>query len=128
MRCIRRGDRWLIEKRPDIGCWAGMWQFATVQPSGAKPSARTVRCAYSIPTDRPRRIGMVAQSLTHRRYEFDIFVCNVAAKSTVKCQRPHAWVQLKLLDAYPLPRPHLRIAQMLKNLDHNAAILPRRAA
>jgi A/G-specific adenine glycosylase len=126
--CIRRGNRWLIEQRPETGRWAGMWQFATIPASGAEPSARTVQSAFSIRTDQPRRIGAIAHSLTHRRYEFGIFVCAATRRSTVTVKRSCAWVSLDKLDAYPLPRPHLRIAKMLANLDCNAPILPCRAA
>ena len=102
--CIRRGDTWLIEPRPATGRWAGMWQFVTV-PADA-PAALPVR------TSPARPLGMVTHSLTHRRYEFDVFACDaVGAADDVS---PRAWVPLDRLSDYPLPRPHLRIAEMLR--------------
>jgi hypothetical protein len=74
----------------------------------------------------PRRIGQVTHGLTHRRYEFDVFVCEVTAgascrpgsdpAATSADGRPRAWTDLKGLSQYPIPRPHLKIAAMLDGL------------
>jgi len=113
--CIRRSDGWLIEQRPSTGRWAGMWQFVTIPPRGAEPSARTVRSAFSLRTDRPRRIGTIAQALTHRRYEFAVYLCKTDDGTILKGDPRRAWIRLGNLQKFPLPRPHLRIAQMLAN-------------
>jgi A/G-specific adenine glycosylase len=114
--CIRRinraGEQWLIEQRPERGRWAGMWQFPT-RPATRKP--------MDLSPSKPRRIGTVTHALTHRRYRFDVYICDacdgqvVGAGSENPPQR--RWVRLDGLDAFPLPRPHLKIVQMLR---HNA--------
>ena len=114
--CIRRthddGEQWLIEQRPPRGRWAGMWQFVT-RPVGA--GRRDVAHRFN----RPRKLGTVTHGLTHRRYHFDVYVCDACDGPP----EPHAngasgrrsrWVRLSELDGFPLPRPHLRIAQMLR--------------
>jgi adenine-specific DNA glycosylase len=112
--CIARGNRWLIEQRPPKGRWAGLWQFITIE------SGKATRHALV----RGRPIGTVTHGLSHRRYEFRIFLGQILnsgvrspqAPSQVPPQNPppaRAWVTLAQLDRYPLSRPHLKIAQML---------------
>ena len=107
--CIRRGDEWLIEQRPAKGRWAGMWQFITVDAAAKN---------ISLPISKPRKLGMVTHGLTHRRYEFDVFACDcAAAENAGDASSTRRWSTLEGLDEYPLPRPHLRIVEMLKALD-----------
>jgi A/G-specific adenine glycosylase len=107
--CIRRGDRWLIEQRPPTGRWAGMWQFVTLAADNhADPAA--LRKLLPVRTTAPRPLGTVTHGLTHRRYEFDVYLCEAAGSNGVA---PREWVTIEALKAYPLPRPHVRIAEML---------------
>jgi A/G-specific adenine glycosylase len=120
--CVRRPgsgnhetEQWLIEQRPPTGRWAGMWQFVTFEANGAEPSRRAVREHLSFDVDTPRLVGIVRHALTHRRYEFDVYVCTArtAGNGTAPGPTPRAWVTRCGLDAYPLPRPHLKIIDLL---------------
>ena len=115
--CVRRGETWLIEQRPPTGRWAGMWQFV------ARPApAPGERLAPPVPVGRARRLERVEHQLPHRRYTFDVSWCAAAAAPAgadapaPALDRPHAWVTLDGLSAYPLPKPHLRIAELLRAL------------
>jgi A/G-specific adenine glycosylase len=113
--CITRSDsRWLIEQRPAKGRWAGMWQFlTTIAPDDAASAAPPP----PLKTTESVSIGTVEHSLTHRRYTFDVRVCRAAnAKAASRVQPPRAWASLDELSDYPLPRPHVRIAEMLRTL------------
>jgi A/G-specific adenine glycosylase len=103
--CIQHGNRWLIEQRPANGRWAGMWQFVT------RPSDQ----ARSLPleTTRPRPIGSVSHSLTHRRYEFEVFICAARVTKPTVSDLSTRWTTLAGLSRFPLPRPHVQIASML---------------
>jgi A/G-specific adenine glycosylase len=128
--CIRRHGRWLIEQRPSRGRWAGLWQFVTVQaPDGdAGPDPG----ALPVPVGIPARIGLVTQALTHRRYHFSVYRCD--ALPGVKTRALHnkasngemvrAWVTLQDLNEYPLPRPHLKVAELLKTLGNRNVTTP----
>lgn len=70
--------------------------------------------ALPIRVRRIRAIGTVTHSLTHRRYEFQVFRCEASAVSAPAGDRPRRWTTLDRLDEFPLPKPHLRIAQMLR--------------
>jgi A/G-specific adenine glycosylase len=113
--CVRRGEEWLIEQRPAKGRWAGMWQFvSTVARDAAGPRAKDVAALVGMRVSKPRRLGAVSHGLTHRQYEFDVFACEV--KPVVRAAHdpsPRRWVRLEGLSAYPLPRPHVRVAALL---------------
>jgi A/G-specific adenine glycosylase len=115
--CIRHGQRWLIEQRPAKGRWAGMWQFVTREADGADDPPLPV-----LVRDR-RRLGTITHGLTHRRYEFEVFQAEAARKTKLSSNPPQRWVTFKELDRYPLPRPHLRIVQLLHaSADDSAAV------
>ena len=128
--CVRRtrdGDeQWLIEQRPSTGRWAGLWQFPT-EP------ARARRRDDALSPGRWWKLGIVSHGLTHRRYRFDVYVCDARADRTGgdgpghPDGRARRWVRLSELDQFPLPRPHLVIAQMLRDMCA-AAATPRRKA
>lgn len=131
--CIRRGEHWLIEQRPAKGRWAGMWQFVTIDAVNArakKSSPASLVRNLQLQLSRPRMVGTVAHGLTHRRYEFDVYACEWAgdedAIDNAVAQR--RWSTLEGLAEYPLPRPHLKMAEMLRALQSPAKCpdLPKR--
>jgi A/G-specific adenine glycosylase len=107
--CICRNGHYLIEQRPAKGRWAGMWQFVTLD-AGVKPAA--LRREVALDMSAAKRLGRITHGLTHRRYEFDVFACEVNRDG--HDPSPRRWVTLEQLDAYPLPRPHVKVAAMLR--------------
>jgi len=120
--CICRNDAddvrfWLIEQRPASGRWAGMWQFVTTEAGRSRVSSASVRAAVSVKTSTPRRIGTIQHGLTHRRYRFDVYVCDLINGRSAKppmADRERVWASLSDLAGYPLPRPHLRVIELLR--------------
>ena len=108
---IAHGDRYLIEQRPATGRWAGLWQFVTVEPMGAKPTAALLADRFGLRTSRPTLLGRIEHGLTHRRYEFDVFRCDVSANPPTA--DPRRWVTVPELAAFPLPRPHVKVVGLL---------------
>jgi hypothetical protein len=84
-----------------------MWQFVTV------PSAKSNRA------NGHQQIAVVTHGLTHRRYRFRVFTTS-RTPSEAQYENggtgpaPRVWVTLQELDKYPLPRPHVKIAQLLR--------------
>jgi A/G-specific adenine glycosylase len=115
--CIRQRDRWLIEQRPGRGRWAGMWQFVTIDHD-SDPQ-------LPVSIESPARLGIVTHALTHRRYEFDVYTAEAGAPETMADNRPRRWVALDRLSDYPLPRPHLKIAEMLRDAPQSPPCLTR---
>jgi A/G-specific adenine glycosylase len=108
--CIRSNGRWLLEQRPATGRWASMWQFVTLTAGDAPREALPVRIK------RAARIGEVTHGLTHRRYRFEVHVCDACGEAIAEGNRQRKWLTLEGLNEYPLPRPHLKVAQMLRDL------------
>jgi A/G-specific adenine glycosylase len=107
--CIRHRGRWLIERRPDNGRWAGMWQFVTInapEPERLPVQVRELRPA-----------GKILHQLTHRRYEFDVFVADAISSRTRDADRTRKWVTASDLESYPLPRPHVRAMEMMATFE-----------
>lgn len=105
--CIRRGDRWLIEQRPPRGRWAGMWQFVTID--GRADSDLPVAI------EKPAVLGTISHALTHRRYEFEVYVARLGKGKTPPDNPPRRWVTLAEIADYPLPRPHLKVVELLRS-------------
>ena len=118
--CIENAGRYLIEQRPATGRWATMWQFATVPVESIKPRvaaeiAKSCTQSFGIKTTRQKQIGEFQHILTHRRYTFQIFHA-IAISPLPKLATNRRWVRLAELDHYPLPRPHSKIAELLKHV------------
>lgn len=117
--CIKQNSQWLIEQRPPQGRWAGMWQFVTFSAEKTPLEASLIRQRTGHFVTPPHYLGRLTHDLTHRHYEFEVYACmavgrnaRVRAKGKIAIKR--VWVSLDRLSDYPLPRPHLRIAAMLK--------------
>ncbi|MFN4242682.1 MAG: A/G-specific adenine glycosylase [Tepidisphaerales bacterium] len=110
--CVRRADgRWLLERRPTTGRWAGLWQF----PSRDFANKSILnRCGA-------RPLQPLGHTLTHRRYHFEPWAMELADGTPLPVQplEPHAWVTLDELGRYALPKPHLLIAEQLRALQDN---------
>jgi A/G-specific adenine glycosylase len=110
--CVRCGEHYLVEQRPPRGRWAGMWQFLTIEANEDDVSSDLLRSRWKLRASPPEKIGEVQHALTHRRYTFDVFSSEVRSKRKVGRAR---WVTLDGLGEYPLPRPHVKIAEMLRD-------------
>jgi len=113
--CIRHKDSFLIEQRPAKGRWAGMWQFVTLD-GDAKTTPAQLNRHVSLKVSGVRPLGSVTHALTHRRYTFDAFLCDVSRNG--KDPSPRRWATLDQLDSFPLPLPHVKVAQMLRESAH----------
>jgi A/G-specific adenine glycosylase len=103
--CIGSGNKWLIDRRPMKGRWAGLWQFPTIGADGALP---TKIAGIALRGVRP--LGEITHALTHRRYTFTAFL----AKTLRRAERAESkWVSLQEINEYAMSRPQLRIAEML---------------
>jgi A/G-specific adenine glycosylase len=115
--CLRNSHaKWLIEQRPLRGRWAGLWQFITSESDESPVSAAAVRTAVGVKSTTPRQISTIEHALTHRRYRFDVYLCDVRSPCKKNRDANRRWVGLDELEQYPLPRPHVRIAEFLRTL------------
>ena len=103
--CVRDAEgRYLVEQRPRDGRWAGMWQFIT-RPAGRPPPAA-------------RQIAQLSHDLTHRRYRFEVYLCDHQEFPRDSSANGGAaeFLSLTQIESRPMPRPHVKIARMLSGL------------
>ncbi|HEX4794150.1 MAG TPA: A/G-specific adenine glycosylase [Humisphaera sp.] len=112
--CIQNRGRWLIEQRSATGRWAGMWQFVTIDPKQKGDPQQNGAAGLPCAISKPKLIGHIAHTLTHRQYKFEVFTCNAKSENLPPGAAARNWVTLDTLDDFPLPVPHLRIAQLLR--------------
>lgn len=99
----RSGRReYAFEQRPATGRWAGMWQFIT-RPTREETFDKVVAT---------QAIGSVDHALTHRRYTFDVLHGD-ARKLKLDAA---TWHTLESSETIPLPKPHVRIREMLRDV------------
>lgn len=108
--CVQRNGRYLIERRPPRGRWAGLWQFPTIEANGVAPSSETIGPQIGLRIANLTQLGEIRHALTHRRYEFTAF----SAIGKSDCREPtRRWIRLEELKNFALSRPQIRIAEML---------------
>lgn len=115
--CVRHGNRWLLERRPNTGRWAGLWQFPTFEGKRA-PTPGKISRELGIVTGPARPLGRVEHALSHRRYRFEAFICRLnGLPGKPASDSARAWVALVHLSEYPMGRPQLLISEMLREDD-----------
>jgi A/G-specific adenine glycosylase len=110
--CIGHDNHWLIEQRPARGRWAGMWQFITI-PSNGSATAAALSRDLKFKIMNLKSLGNIQHTLTHRQYSFDVFSASVRIRPE-PIAKNRRWVSADQLCEFPLPKPHLKIAEMLK--------------
>jgi A/G-specific adenine glycosylase len=114
--CVSSGRRWLIERRPETGRWAGLWQFPTIEADHT-PAAATLGREIGLPIQNIRSIGQIRHALTHRRYIFDVFTATTSAPIAPASHR--RWIRPSDLKRFPFSTPQLKIAEMIFPTDKN---------
>ncbi len=81
---IRRGDSFLMTKRPPGGLWSGLWEFPnTVVENSESPETALERVLKQLKIPKPKSIepiGRVTHRLTHRLMHFDLFEISANSK------------------------------------------------
>lgn len=98
---VRENQReYAFEQRPVTGRWAGMWQFTTREAPVDAWNQST------------QSIGELEHALTHRRYDFSV---RHGELKKLKLENA-SWHTLESSESIPLPRPHVRIRDMLREI------------
>lgn len=109
--CIESAGRFLVERRPPIGRWAGLWQFITITPTRGKSITSAIAATVGEPLAKPRKLGRILHALTHRRYQFDAYLAQVAIAHGIKVDQ--RWISLDELENYAMSVPQQKFVTML---------------
>ena len=83
---IQRGERVLLERRPDEGLWAGLWQFPTVETDAPKqPTALGDQLGF--PLCRSSRSETHIVTLTHRTVHVHLYHAATRARRLGETRR-----------------------------------------
>lgn len=100
--------RLLIERRPDRGLWASMWQAPTSESVSAQPRPSTVL----------KRLGLVGRAIqrgefvhitSHREVRFRVYDAHPGTDTGTFNPESTALIALSEMDDYPLANPHRKI-------------------
>ena len=94
---VRRGERWLLEKRPARGRMAGLWQLPTVEVAASGGALFPVRPPAPIRTG--ARLCEVRHTITRHRIRATVRRGTLAG---AKAAPPLAWVHDRSLDSLAL--------------------------
>lgn len=81
VRCVvavvRRGDGYLLRRRPEGGLWGGLWEFPNVESGGPGTRATALRGLLAdcvvILAGTVANCGRVSHRLSHRLMQFDVY-------------------------------------------------------
>ena len=92
---IRRGDAFLMRKRPAGGLWSGLWEFPNAELSDGESDAAVLsrvleQCGVE-PDAESRHVGCVTHRLTHRLMHFDLYETNTDSSHLSDPAFNHTW-------------------------------------
>ena len=96
--------RVLIEKRPETGLWAGMWQPVGMEGDGVPPTAGDLARARGV--ESASLVAGLVHETTHRRVRLSVWTGTAAEAAGAG-----AWVSGAELDAYAMSSVHRRVVE-----------------
>ncbi len=119
---IRENGRYLIQKRPDKGLFAGLWEF----PGGKRERGETleealkreVREELQAEVEEVRPLVQVGHAYTRFKVKLTAFTCRFRSRPHLDPKK-HRWVGLHSLSKYPLPSGSAKIVRYLENQGRN---------
>jgi A/G-specific adenine glycosylase len=114
---IRKEDRYLIQKRPETGLLAGLWEFpgGKIEP-GEEPEqalGREVREELGVELTGIRFLTSVEHAYTQFRVTLHAYACQVSAPPRLR-RDTHRWVTLKGMRRFPFPSGSVRLIRFLE--------------
>ena len=101
--------RLLIERRPERGLWASMWQAPTAESEKATPRPSTVLKRLGIP-GRAVRVDRFVHITSHREVRFSVYAApGPSTGLTGDHGNDAALIAPSELDDYPVANPHRKI-------------------
>ena len=116
MLVLRHGDEVMLEKRPSVGVWGGLWSFpelARGEDAGALSARR-----YGCETGRVERLGVLRHGFTHFALHITPVVAEVRSVAPRAAQPGVVWLPIAEALGAAVPVP---VRKLLRALDRSAA-------
>ena len=112
---IKNGKgEWFIEKRPDHGLLANLWQFPMVPMKEVEPSGieRWMLEKYGIEVSVGKKIGEIKHVFSHLIWQMEIHLAHTEQDTSDDFRLLS--VPLDNFDAYPFPVPHQKVIDLIQ--------------
>lgn len=120
---IRQNGKVLIQKRPEQGLLAGLWEFpgGKLRPdeTPSKALRREIKEELGVVVKNMRFLARVEHVYTKFRVDLNAFLCELA--EAPRPDRRRRWVRTADLRRYPFPSGSARIVDLLEELDRPPA-------
>ena len=116
MLVLRHGDEVMLEKRPSVGVWGGLWSFpelARGEDAGALSARR-----YGCETRRVERLGVLRHGFTHFTLHITPLVAEVRRVAPRAAQPGVVWLPIAEAIGAAVPVP---VRKLLRALNGSAA-------
>jgi A/G-specific adenine glycosylase len=120
---LRRGDRWLVQRRATTGLLGGLWEFPGGKiEAGESPEAaarRELREETGAVAGPLRAAGVVRHGYSHLTVELHVFEAAVRRPPSPRADR--RWATFGEIGKLPLPRATEKIVRLLRSVRGLAA-------
>jgi A/G-specific adenine glycosylase len=106
------GGRVLLERRPPLGIWGGLWTPPEFKDAAAARAWLAERHAVREPT---RRLATLRHAFTHFDLVIEPWVLDRSAPAAASADGEARWHELDALEAVGVPAPVARLLEELKN-------------
>jgi A/G-specific adenine glycosylase len=121
MLILRRGGEVLLERRPSVGVWGGLWSFPEVRRGDDAVAAGAQR--YGCEVAGLTRLGSLRHGFTHFTLEITPIVASVRRLRPRAAQPGVVWLPIEEALGAAVPVP---VRKLLKALDPSGAAAPQR--
>ncbi|MGD2295286.1 MAG: A/G-specific adenine glycosylase [Candidatus Aminicenantes bacterium] len=114
---IKKGDRYLIQKRPSSGLLADLWEFPGGKINPGENSKQALHREINEELDREVQSEKFLVSVRHAYTQFQVtlhaFECTLKQYPRLD-KKNHRWVSLRSMRHYPLPSGSAKIVHFLE--------------
>ncbi|VEN72718.1 Adenine DNA glycosylase [Candidatus Desulfarcum epimagneticum] len=119
---IVKDKKFLIQKRPDSGHLAGMWEFpgGKLEPGESGEEALERECREELGADVKiiQKLKTVKHAYTHFKIELTVFICRPASMDAPPIRssegRPVQWIKPEEIVRYPFPAANYKFFKELQ--------------
>jgi len=109
MLILQQGGEVLLEKRPSVGIWGGLWSFPEVERAAILDTQLSTR--FSAQAQRVQALAPLAHSFTH--YRLDIYPLRVEVAPPLQTKPGQIWLSLEDARGAAIPTPVRKLLDRL---------------
>jgi A/G-specific adenine glycosylase len=112
MLLLLRGGEVLLEKRPPVGLWGGLWCLPEISPRAEPGDYCRRRLGAGLAS--AKRLPLLRHAFTHFTLDITPVVCQVAGASTRAAEPGQVWLSLEDAAQAAVPAPVRKLLNSLQ--------------